>query len=157
MKLSRPAIITSSSKVAQITLPLTNQRIIPSDYIDNEPIPNPLQNNHDEDLFDRNENYLRKLSFKDNLNNLTKKIDAINAKETNFRKIDTTSAKLPNTKRTKLETNRRRNDKFLHHQQHNNDKFRNEDYVLFSSSNDKLPIKGITYIDCVATGELICY
>lgn len=151
MKLSRPAVISKASKVIPITLPFTNQRIIPNENLEM----NPIKLNYNEDLFDRNENYLRKLSVSRNVKNLTKKIDAINAKESNFRKLDVPFNR-EELKQPESKNSRRRNDKFLHHRQHGNDKFafRNEDYDLMNSNSDKSPSKGISYVDCVATGEL---
>jgi hypothetical protein len=144
MKLGRAANLSPRSRVKTIILPSSAHiQINPNDP------PTTMTPNRDDDLFDRDENYLRKLE--PNVNNLVNLIAQVNQNEikkrqagnrTQLRSADETRNSTKNVKKR----HRRRNDKFLHRRPTTND-----DYLMFN--RDKfLPSNSVDYIDCVAVG-----
>jgi hypothetical protein len=100
----------------------------------------------DNDLFDRDENYLRKVD--PNVNNLMNLIAEVNQNEINKRQVvNRTERRSSNDTRSGKKKHRRRNDKFLHRRPTTND-----DYLLFSRDKFPPPPTSIDYFDCVAVG-----
>lgn len=138
MKLGRAANLSPRSRVKTIFLPSsTDIRISPNDP--------PTTTSNDNDLFDRNENYLRKIE--PNVNNLVNLIAEVNQNEIKKRQgVNRTQHGSRNETRNGKKKHRRRNDKFLHRRPTTN-----EDYLLFN--RDKFaPPSSIDYLDCVAVG-----
>ena len=139
MKLGRAANLSPRSKVKTIFLPSsTNIQINPNDPPTTTP-------SNDNDLFDRDENYLRKIE--PNVNNLVNLIAQVNQNEIKKRQgVNQKHLNSGNETRSRKKKNRRRNDKFLHRRPTTND-----DYSLFN--RDKFaPPSSIDYFDCVAVG-----
>lgn len=139
MKLGRPANLSPRSRVKTIFLPSsTDIQINPNDPPTTTP-------SNDNDLFDRDENYLRKIG--PNVNNLVNLIAEVNQNEIKKRQgVGRTQHRSTNETRNIKKKHRRRNDKFLHRRPTTND-----DYSLFN--RDKFaPPNSIDYFDCVAVG-----
>lgn len=139
MKLSRPANLSPRSRVRTIFLPSSSHVQI------NPNSPPTVASLFDDDLLDRNENYLRKLD--PTVDNLAKLIGQVNQNEVKKRQAGN-KAPVNNrnaTKLTKAKKHRRRNDKFLHRRPINSNDERLTDRDKFSSTS-------IDYVDCVAVG-----
>lgn len=144
MKLSRAADLTPNSRVRTISLPSTAQvQVNPN----NAPAKSP--SNTDDDLFDRNDNYLRKMNV--NVNKLANLIAQVNQNEikkrtagnrTLLRSADDSGN---STKVIKSKRHRRRNDKFLHRRPTTSD----DKYWM---SRNEFASSSIDYLDCVAVG-----
>lgn len=169
MKLTRAANLTPKSRVQTIFLPSSSHiRINPSF---NVPAPashssttkatsSYSQSAGDDGLFDRNENYLRKIEATTrstghlDANYILDKIKQINLNEVTrrskgkFRLEDANNqnatAKPPSIINKK---HKRRNDKFLHRRPTNP-----EDYQLFVSVRDRERPSSIDYYDCMTAG-----
>lgn len=145
MKLGRAANLSPRSRVKTIFLPSSaHLQIYP-----NDPPTTTTTPNRDDDLFDRDGNYLRKLE--PNVNNLVNLIGQANQNEikrrqggnrTQLRSADDSRSSTKSPKKK----HRRRNDKFLHRRPTTSD-----DYLMFN--RDKFgPPTSIDYFDCVAVG-----
>lgn len=137
MKLTRPANLSPHSRVQTIFLPSSaHVQVNP-----NNP-PTTTSDKLDDDSFDRNENYLRKLDR--NVNDLVKLIAQANQNEIKRRQAgnqtmvrstdDTGSASKRNKKR-------RRNNKFLYRRPTT----ANDEYLMNRDNH-------VNYVDCVAVG-----
>lgn len=138
MKLSRAANLSPRSRVKTIPLPS-------SAYTQINPI-DPHPATHDNDLFDGNENYLRKLKSK--ANNIEKMIAQVNENEIRARQASNKTllrASDADRNSTKPKKHRRRNDKFLHRQSTDSD----DEYLI---NRDKFVSDSVDYFDCVAIG-----
>lgn len=178
MKLTRAANLSSKSRVHTIFLPSSSHiRINPSF---NAPAPvsslqNTNNNNDDDKLFDRNENFLRKIQTstekggvagkemekrnkkkEPDVNFILDKIKQINLNEVTrrskgqFRNDDNGNIhRNATTKPPSIigKKNKRRNDKFLHRRPTNP-----EDYELFMSVRDRERPSSIDYYDCMTAG-----
>jgi hypothetical protein len=143
MKLSRAANLSPSSRVKTIFLPSsTNIQINPNS-------PHSTASNNKNDLYDRNENYLRKLE--PNVGNLVDLIAQVNQKEIKKRqpsvqaKLRSSDDARNETKVIKSKKHRRRNDKFLHRRLASP----NDEYLM---NPVKFASSSIDYFDCVAVG-----
>jgi hypothetical protein len=143
MKLGRPANLSPKSRVKTIFLPSSAHIQI---NLNDPPATTP---HRDDDLFERNENHLRKLE--PNVNNLENLIAQANQKEIEKRQDSNRTQLRPgddtrNSTKSLKKKHRRRNDKFLHRRPTTND-----DYLMFN--RDKFPpSNSIDYFDCVAVG-----
>lgn len=142
MKLSRAANLSPKSRVRTIFLPSSAHiKINPNDAA--------TTSNQGNDLFDRNENHLRRLE--PTVNNLMNLIAQANQNEIKKRqendrtllrsKDDTRNA----TKVIKAKKHRRRNDKFLHRRPTTPD----DEYWM---NRDNFAQSSIDYLDCIAVG-----
>lgn len=148
MKLSRPANLSPKSRVRTIFLPS-------SAHIQIRPNDQPTTTaDYDNDLFDRNENYLRRMTA--DVNNLANLIAQVNQNEINRRMAaNETSQVVARSAETnegssaakvvKRKRHRRRNDKFLHRRPTMPD----DRYWL---NRDEFASNSIDYVDCVAVG-----
>lgn len=147
MKLSRAANLAPKSRVKTIFLPSSAHiQINPNDA------PKITSNNDDDDLFDRNENYLRRLERDVNVNKLADMIAQVNQNEIKKNQVANRTQQLRlssdnrnSSKLTKGKKHRRRNDKFLHRRPTTP----NDEYWL---NRDKFASSSIDYLDCVAVG-----
>lgn len=145
MKLNRAADLTQNSRVRTIFLPSSAQvQVNPNNVPANSPSSN------DEDLFDRNENYLRKMNA--NFNKLANLIAQVNQNEIKKRTAGNRTTVLRSadesgnsTKVIKSKRHRRRNDKFLHRRPTSSD----DKYWM---NRDEFASNSIDYFDCVAVG-----
>lgn len=149
LKLSRGANLLPKSIVRTIFLPSSshvhvnpNNLVVPSSHHPS------MTENIDDDKFDRNENYLRKIGTK--VQNIVSLISQVNEKEVKKRQASNKTLIRPNDllKATTNKRHRRRNDKFLHRR-----KPSIADYLIFrdvetSSSSSST----VDYTDCVAVG-----
>lgn len=139
MKLSRAANLSPNSRVKTIFLPSsTHIQINPND-------PPTTTSNYDNDLFDRNENYLRRMTVSmENLANLIAQVNQIEIsgrKGTNRTQVRSAEGKIKRGGRR----NRRRNDKFLHRRPTTSDD-------MYWVQRDESASSSIDYVDCVAVG-----
>lgn len=150
MKLSRAANLAPRSRVKTIFLPSSAHiQINPNDA------PKIPSNNGDNDLFDRNENYLRRMERDVNVNKLADMIGQVNqneikknqavSKTQQKQQLRSSSDNRNSSKLTKAKKHRRRNDKFLHRRPTTS----NDEYWL---NRDKFASSSIDYLDCVAVG-----
>jgi hypothetical protein len=140
MKLARPANLSPQSRVHTIFLPSsTHIQINPS----RTPTTVVSGNN---DLFDRNENFLRALEPSTNhLSDLIAQVNQWEMKKRQRSKLRSSDGVVNSTKVTKTKRNRRRNDKFLHRRPTNP----NDEYLM---NPVKFASSSIDYYDCVAVG-----
>lgn len=142
MKLSRAANLSPRSRVRTIFLPLSAHIQINPNYS-----PTITSSKLDNDLFDRDENYLRKLADP-NVSNLVKLIAQANQNEIKKRlvggKAAITHVNRNSTKVAKKKT-RRRNNKFLYRQPTNP----NDEYLM---NRDRFASTSVDYVDCVTVG-----
>lgn len=148
MKLSRPANLSPKSRVRTIFLPS-------SAHIQIKPSDQPTTHaSYDNDLFDRNENYLRRMTADGN--NLANLIAQVNQNEISRRKAVNRTSQVelrsfeegedsPAPKVVQGKRHRRRNDKFLHRRPTTPD----DRYWL---NRDEFASNSIDYVDCVAVG-----
>ena len=139
LKLSRPADLSPSSRVRTIFLPS-------SAHIQINPNDSPIKTSYDDDndLFDRNENYLRRLTS--SVEALANMIAQVNQNEISRRRNRTqVKDEVVSTPRTGTKRHRRRNDKFLHRRP-----TAPEDRYWIDG--DETALNAITYVDCVAVG-----
>lgn len=140
MKLSRAANIAPKSRVKTIFLPSSAHIKIN---------PNDAPENNDNDLFERNENHLRRTGR--DVNELVNRIAQVNQNEIKKRQASNkTQVRLSNdnrnsTKVIKTKKHRRRNDKFLHRRPTTPA----DEYWL---NRDEFSSSSIDYFDCVAVG-----
>ncbi|CRK92366.1 CLUMA_CG005929, isoform A [Clunio marinus] len=146
MKLGRAANLSPMSRVKTIQLSSTS-------HIHVNPNASPMSAmNLDNDLFERNENYLRSLDL--NVNDLAKKIAQVNKNEIKSRQRQGTNKiqmrlegeDTNSTKVVKVTKKFRRNDKFLHRRPTTSD----DQYWL--NRENFTPTSSIDYVDCVAVG-----
>lgn len=140
MKLGRAANLSPKSRVKTIFLPS-------SAHIQINPNEPPTSSHIDDDLFDRNENYLRRMES--NVSNLEKLIAQANQNEskkrqTNSKPLLRSSDSIARNSTSPTKKHRRRNDKFLHRRPSN------DDYLM--TNRDKFAPSSIDYFDCVAVG-----
>lgn len=143
MKLSRAANIAPKSRVKTIFLPSSAHiQINPNDALT-------IALNKDNDLFEKNENYLRRIER--DVNKLVNRIAQVNQNEIKKRQASNkTQVRASNDNRnsskvTKTKKHRRRNDKFLHRRPTTPA----DEYWL---NRDKFASSSIDYLDCVAVG-----
>lgn len=147
MKLSRAANLAPKSRVKTIFLPSSAHiQINPNDAPK-------IASNIDDDLFDRNENYLRRVERDVDVNKLAAMIAQVNQNEIKKNQaVNKTQQQLRSptdnrnsSKLTKAKKHRRRNDKFLHRRPTTP----SDEYWL---NRDKFASSSIDYLDCVAVG-----
>lgn len=143
MKLSRAANLSPKSRVKTIFLPS-------SAHIQINPNEVPTTtSSYEEDLLDRNENYLRKMAT--NTSSLANLIAQVNQNEIRSRQVSnrahvrSTDVNTTNIVTIKGKRKKRRNDKYLHRRPTTpDDKYWIERNKFLSNSID--------YVDCVAVG-----
>lgn len=141
MKLSRAANLSPNSRVRTIFLPS-------SSHIQINPTNTPLTtSNHDNDLFDRNENHLRRL---DSLADLIAQANQNEIKKraaSSRLQVRSSNTAKNATQVIKSRRHKRRNDKFLHRRPTTSDDqyWMNRDTFAPSTST-------IDYVDCTAVG-----
>lgn len=140
MKLSRPANLSPNSRVRTIFLPS-------SAHIQINPSDTPLTtSNHDNDLFDRKENHLRRLdSLVDfiaqaNQNEIRKRTDSSRVQ------LRSSSSDGKNATKIIKGRSKRRNDKFLHRRP------TTPDDQYWMNRGDSFAPSTIDYVDCTAVG-----
>lgn len=144
MKLSRPANLQPKSIIRTIFLPSSshvhvNPNIFsPSSFVDD----------NDDDKFDRNENYLRKVDTKKKVQNIVSLIAQVNEREVKKRQAATSKTQVRSSDMSKANSkkHRRRNDKFLHRRKPTID-----DYLIHRVAPPPSS-SSVDYIDCVAVG-----
>ena len=143
MKLSRAANISPKSRVKTIFLPSSAHiQINPNDATT-------IASSVDNDLFERNENYLRRTER--DVNKLMDQIAQVNQNEikkrqaNNKTQVRSSDAITNPMKVIKAKKHRRRNDKFLHRRPTTPA----DEYWL---NRDKFASSSIDYLDCVAVG-----
>lgn len=144
MKLSRPANLQPKSIIRTIFLPSSshvhvNPNIFsPSSFVDD----------NDDDKFDRNENYLRKVDTKKKVQNIVSLIAQVNEREVKKRQAATNKTQVRSSDMSKANSkkHRRRNDKFLHLRKPTID-----DYLIHRVAPPPSS-SSVDYIDCVAVG-----
>lgn len=144
MKLSRAANIAPKSRVKTIFLPSSAHiQINPNDAPT-------IASHNDNDLFERNENYLRRMER--DVNELVSRIAQENQNEikkrqaiSNETQVRSADDNKNSSKVIKAKKHRRRNDKFLHRRPTTPA----DEYWL---NRDKFASSSIDYFDCVAVG-----
>lgn len=137
MKLSRAANIAPKSRVKTIFLPS-------SAHIQINPNNAPLTAlNHDNNLFERNENFLRGMEL--DVNKLIYQDGIKKQQASNKTQIESLEDNRNSTKVTKSNRHRRRNDKFLHRRPTTSA----DEYWL---KHDEFASSSSNYLDCVAVG-----
>lgn len=139
MKLARAANLSPKSQVRTIFLPSSSHVQINANY----PRPVGVSSNVDDDLFDREENYLRKLE--PSITSLAKMIAQVNRKELKRREGGLRSTDISKNSTKTARKHRRRNDKYLHRRP-------TTPHDQYWKNNDKFTTTSVDYVDCVAVG-----
>lgn len=143
MKLSRPANLLPRSIIRTIFLPSSSHvRVNPNIFS-----PSSFVDDNDDDKFDRNENYLRKVDTKKKVQNIVSLIAQVNQREVKKRQASNkTQVRSNDMSKANSKRNRRRNDKFLHSRKPTID-----DYLIHRVAPPS-SLSAVDYIDCVAVG-----
>lgn len=159
LKLGRAANLSQKSRVKNIFLPSSSHiKINPNDDTSSKLPSLEL----DEDLFQRNENYLRKLKSSsdrtmDNVNKLPALIAQANQHEITKRQSNNKTQQIKSHsssnskiegKGIKVKNNRRRNDKFLHRRTTSE----HDEYLINLNQYQTPSSSSVDYFDCVAVG-----